>query len=252
MQMSVFIQEVRRALLRPPEAVLGDEDILLESWQVISLYRARLRLTNEAWSIKRFDLDVPAADKEMNLNADSFGQAFLIHSIDPSNPYHIRRTVDIVKIEQLSMYWGGPDNLQIGGSWWSPHVAMAFAPFNEDGQWKIMWLPAHLQACSYRMYYTVGAAVVPPIFDDVTAFPLEEQNFYLISDVAMNLLPMVADSVKGFDERQKLQVEVLKKKLQQWEPVFESERWEGFRREQPMRRKVFGQSRASAVRTDYK
>src|SRR5262245_16428012 len=117
MLISIMISEVRRALGRPLEAVLGDEDILMEIWQTVSLYRAKLKLTNEAWVINRFDLTVPGAPiTEMTLSADGFGQAFLIHTIDPNNPYHIRRTVDIVKLEQLSMYWPGPDSLQIGGS----------------------------------------------------------------------------------------------------------------------------------------
>lgn len=253
MEISTMISEVRRALGRPHEAVLGDEDILMEIWQAVSYYRALLKLTNEAWIINRVNLNVPASTAtEMNLVADGFGQAFLIHTIDPSNPYHIRRTVDIIKLEQMSMYWSGPDHLQIGGSWWTPHVAMAFAPFNENGIWKIAWAPAHMQSATYKMYYTVGASTVPPVFDDTTAFPIEEQNFFLIADIAQNLFATIADPEKGLDERQKLLALTAKKKCDQWGPVFESQRWEGFRREQPMRRKVFGQRRSSNLRLDYK
>src|SRR5687767_13840246 len=97
MLMSVFISEVRRALLRPPEAILGDEDILLEAWGVITHYRSRLRLTNEAWDIGRWDMDVPTTEGEMNITADRFGQAFLVHTIDSADPSHVRRTVDLVK-----------------------------------------------------------------------------------------------------------------------------------------------------------
>jgi len=253
MQIATMISEVRRALGKPNEAVIHDADILMEIWQVVSYYRALLNLTNEAWVIGRWDMNIPAGPTtEMNITADGFEQAFLIHSIDDNNPYHIRRTVDIIKLEQLSMYWHGPDTLQIGGSWWSPHVAMGFAPFNESGVWKMAWLPAHLQACTYRVYYTRGASIVPPVFDDTTAFPIEEQNFFLIADIAQNLFASIADPAKGLDERQKLLALTAKKKCDQWLPVFEAQRWEGFRREQPMRRRVFGQSRASNIRTDYK
>lgn len=247
MLISTAITQIRRALGRPLEAVLGDEDILLEIWENVSMRRAQLKLTNEGWQISRWNINVPAGTTtETSINRGDFGQVFLIHTISPGNPYHIRRTVDIVKLEQLSMYWSGPDALQIGGSP-TPHVAQAFAPFNENGQWKIAWAPAHAQACTYQGYYTPGAAVVPPVFDDSMNFPIEEQNFFIIADCALNLFALLADKTTGLNAQQLLLKEVADKKYQQWSPIFEQQRWEGFRREQPMHRKIFGPKRGRGM-----
>lgn len=252
MLIRTMMSEVRRLLGYPQEAELPEDRVLMEIWQTTNYYRTLLRLTNEAWNIGRWDLIVPAGQTEALITPGDVGQIFLIQTVDPSNTLHIPRTVDIVKLEQMSMYWGGPDNLPIGGSWTYPHVAMAFAPFNEQGTWKISWLPEHQQSCTYRVCYTSGPSIVPPIVDDNSQIGLEEANFFLMADVALNLFGHIADSEKGLNEKQKILQATCEKKVAQWGPVFEAARWEGFRREQPMRRKVFGQSRASNIRSDYR
>lgn len=241
MLISVMINIVRSGLGDPTEQELGDDLIIMQIWEVVAMRRAQLKLTNEAWQIGRFNLDVPAGQTtEKNISPGDFGQAFLIRTVDPNNAYFKSRTVDIVKPEQLSMYWGGPDNLQMGGQQYSPHVAAAFAIFNEGGQWKVMWKPAHLQPATYKVWYNVGADIVPPVFDGASGFPIEEQNFFIIADCSLSLFPRLADPQSGYDERQKLLVQVQDKKYQQWAPIFDAQRLEGFRREVPQHRKIFG------------
>lgn len=248
MLISTVINLVRSGLGDPPEQVLGDDQIIMELWGVVALRRAQLKLTNESWIINRAWLDVPAGTTtEMNISAGDFGQAFLIRTVDTNNAYFVSRTVDIVKPEQLSMYWGGPDNLQMGGTQYSPHVAAAFAIFNENGQWKIMWKPAHLVGCRYRMWYTPGPPTVPPLFDDSTGFPIEEQNFFIIASIAINLFPRLADPEKGYNEQQKLLLEVQDRKYEEWAPVFNAQRLEGFRRETPMHRKIWGSRHVNQI-----
>jgi len=248
MLMAVFIGEVRRALGYPSEQELGDDQILMEAWGVTAFYRTKLRLTHESWSVKRWPMPVNAGlPAETNITLGDFAEVVMIKTYDPNNPYHIPRMIDAVRVDQMTSYWSGPDNLPIGGGWAHPHVAACFAPINEDGQWKMLWTPAHSQSCVYMVTYSTGSASVPPIFDDTSLFPIEEQHFFLIADCALNLFAFLADPDKGLNERQKLLAQAQEKKVQQWAPLFEEARWSGFRRETPQRRKIFGESRAGRI-----
>lgn len=247
-----MLGEIRRALGYPSEAQIGDDQILMEIWGVTTFYRSKLRMTGESWSIGRWPLQVPAGiTTEANIDPSDFSAIFMIKTSDPGNPYHIPRMVDFVRPEQMTSYWSGPDQLQIGGGWAMPHVAAAFAPFNEGGQWKIMWLPAHQQSAQYIVWYSTGAITVPPIFDDASLMPIEEQNFLLIAEASLNLFGFIADPDKGLNKRQELLAQTQLKKVQQWEPAFEEARWNGFRRETRQHRKIFGENRANRIGRGY-
>jgi|SRR5579871_5444575 len=242
MQISTFIMLCRTKLGLPSEAVLGDEIILLSAWENISMLGGALNVTNNEWQLASADLTIPVGPTEqMLINRPDFGYAVFIHTIDPSNPYHVRRTVDIDRVSEMSKWWSGPD-IQIGAGW-IPHVAAVFAIWYDQGNWNIGWRPRHAQSCQYRMWYTRGASTMPPLFDDVTSFPIEEQNFFLVSLTVKDLMPMTADPDTGLDERQKLLLAAAESKIQQWTPIFEAERWEGVARQNQGHRKIYGESR---------
>jgi len=251
MLLSTMIVEVRRALGRPPEAILDDSDVLMEIWGVTTFYRSKLRMTRESWSIGRWPLVVPASATEANIDLGDFSSAIMIKTTDPSNPYHMPRMVDIVKPEEMSAYWSGPDNLPIGGGWAHPHVAACFSIFNEAGQWKIAWLPQHNQSCVYTMWYSTGPNTVPPIFDDTSLMPIAEQDFLIIANTAINLFGQIAHPEKGLNARQKLLAQTQLQKMQQWGPLFEEARWDGFSREPRQHRKIFGENREGRIGRGY-
>lgn len=245
MQIATAVSQIRRGLGRPHFAQISDPDILLEIWEVVAYYKSVLNLTNQGWNLKRKRFFVDAGTiTEMNLNADSFGSAVFATSIDDTNPYFIKRTIDVVGPEQMSKYFSGPTNLQVGSGWYTPHVAQVFAIWRQSGEWKISWLPAHLQTAEYELWYTEGAAVLPPLFDDNLNFPIEDSSFLIIADCIINLLPMLADPKLGLDEQQKLLLATAQKKVAQYTPILEAQRWE-IHKEPTQRRKVFGQRRSN-------
>lgn len=245
MEIRVMISEIRRGLGRPHEAELGDSDILMEIWQAVTFYRSRLSLTHEAWQISQWEFDITTGSPSVrDITPADFNSAIFVTTLDDSNPYHITRTINVVKPEQVSMYYSGPGLSQTGGMWWGPHAAQVFTIYNKDGKWKIEWAPQHSEAARYKLWYTPGAAIVPPLYDDTLNFPLEEQNFYIIADCVVNLMPFITDRDKGMNLQQQGLVAVATKKMQQWEPVFQARMWDGPRREATQRRRVFGQSRS--------
>lgn len=247
-----MISEIRRALGYPTEQELGDDALIMEIWGVTTFYRGQLRETHESWSIGRWSMVVNAGTPaETNIVPGDFAEAFLIKTYDPSNAYHMPRQVDIVKPEDMAGYWSGPDNLAIGGGFAHPHVAACFAPINEGGQWKLLWAPVHQQTCQYMVWYTNSSSTVPPIYDDVSQLPIEEQNFLLIADVSLNLFAHLAHPEKGLNERQKLLAATQEKKMGQWAPLFQEMRWNGFRREPRQHRKVFGENRSGRIGRGY-
>lgn len=224
---------------------LSDAAILMELWQVITYYRTRLNLSDESWQVSTFRLNVPAGSVRIgNISASDFGSAFLIRSENTeNNPYFIGRTVDIVRLTDMAKYYSGPENTPYVGNWWGPHVATAMAPYQDGGQWKMMWSHPHSEAAAYTVYYTPGPANVPPVFADNTQFPLENQNWYIIADVAYNLMPYLADAKTGLNPKQQALMGMLEKKLKQYEPVFHSQVTDGPRRESTVKRRIFGGSR---------
>lgn len=244
MEVRIAIGEIRRGCGRPNDVELSDADILMELWQVVTYYRSRLNLTGESWDIKRWNLNVPAGTaKQGNITPTDFNSAFLIRTFDTdSNPYFIERTVDIIKPEQMSKFYNGTTDLITGSSWYGKHAATAMAPFNEGGQWKMLWSPAHTEAATYTVWYSPGANIVPPLFEDNTLFPIEESNWLFIADCIYNLIPHLAGK-EGLTPKQQLLMEGAKKKVQQYDPVFTARSVDGPRHEGTTRRKIWGTGR---------
>lgn len=247
MEIRIMISEILRGLGRPNEAELSESDILMDIWQSVSYYRSLLNIPGEAWDIRKWPFVVDSGNVLVkNITADGFSSSIFVTSKDDTNPYFIQRTIDVVRPDQLSSYWSGPTNLLIGSAWYRPHVAAAFAIYNENGQWKISWLPAHQQSCEYMLWYSPGATTSPFAFEDNSGFPIEEANFLILNDCIVNLFPHLADPEVGLNAKQRMLFDIADKKIQQYLPVFEARRWDGPRREVTTRRKLFGQSRASA------
>lgn len=250
MLITTAVSEIRRGLGRPHEGELGDDQVLLDLWQTLTYYRSVLDLTHEAWAVKRWDFTVPeGTDTELEVDITDFGSEIFIQSKDDVNPYFIKRTINCVRPEQMMAYYSGPTNLTIGGTWYSPHVAVVFCIFREitedKNRWKIQWLPAHQQDAEYTLWYIQGASETPPLFeaDTVTAYPIEDLNWIIVNDCILNLFPHLADTEIGLNARQKLLFDIAKKKVEQWSPILEAKRWDGPRREQTQRRKILGQRR---------
>lgn len=246
MLVKTAIGEIRRGLGRPHDAELSDPDIIMELWQAISLYRANLNMSNQPWQIKRLNVDIPAGATEKVITCPDLGQAFMMRTVNTGNPYFIGRTVDIVRPEQMSMYWSGPENTPMIGSYSRPHVAVVFTLFREASSWKLMWAPSHQESCRYQLWYTTGQSVIPPLFDSALGIPAEEQSSYIVAECVINLMPHLADPEKGLNPKQQVLLQAAERKVQQWIPIIEARKWDGPYREPTTRRKVFGQSRSSA------
>lgn len=115
----------------------------------------------------------------------------------------------------------------------------------------ITWRPSHRESASYRVHCTTGSATMPPLYDDQVAFPIIEQEHFMIADCALNLFGQIADKEKGLNEQQKILAETAKKKTDQWLPIFEARRLDGPRREVTIRRKSFGSKRSSPTGGTY-
>lgn len=239
------ISEIRRGLGRPHDAELSDSDILMELWQVLVFYRSVLNLTHESWSVKRWDFFVnPGSPTEKKISVPDFGSSIFVTSKDETNPYFIKRTINVVGPEQMSMYYSGPTNLPIGGTWWSPHVASVFSVFNEKGVWKIQWLPAHQASAEYTMWYVAGCDTAPPLYDGSTGYPIEESNWLIVATCIVNLFAHLADEEKGLNPKQQALLQTAQAKVAQYSPVLEARRWESPHRETSQRRKIFGSRRS--------
>jgi hypothetical protein len=244
MEIKVALGEIRRGLGRPHEAELSDSDILMELWQVLVYYRSILNLTHESWSVKRWDFFVnPGSISEKKITVGDFGSAIFVTSKDDVNPYFIKRTIEVVGPEQMSLHYSGPTNLLIGGTWWSPHVAAVFSVFNENGIWKISWLPAHSSSAEYTMWYVAGVTTTPPLYDGSTGYPIEESNWLIVANCIVNLFPHLADEETGLNPKQQTLLQSAQAKVAQYSPVLEARRWDGLHREPTQRRKIFGQRR---------
>lgn len=244
MLVSVAIGEIRRGLSYPHEAELPDTSILMELWQVITYSRSLLNLTHEPWEIKRWPFYADAGTiTEKNLSVGDFGEAIFIQSKDDSNPYFIPRTISVVGPEEMSMYYSGPTTTLVGGMY-TPHVAQVFSIFRENNQWKIKWLPAHQNSAQYELWYTPGAPIVPPIYTDTTKFPIESQNWFIINNCIVNLMPHLADEEMGLNPKQQILFQSAQSKIAQWSPILEANRWDGPHREPIQHRKIFGRRRS--------
>ncbi len=149
---STVIERVRAKMGRPSETLLGDQEILLRFWETAEFFKEQLKLTYESWIVGKWDMPVPANTDQVIITPSDWGEAFRIHTIDPNDPNHIPRVIDIIKQDQDQSFYSGPNTSQ--GAYRSPWVAAYFAPYNLGGQWYFKVLPKHEVACQYRVFYT--------------------------------------------------------------------------------------------------
>jgi len=139
MDISVFIERVRTGLGHPHEAELGDDMILMQAWETITMYRADLNLGGQQWGVKFWLFTIPGSNTvgssltidTMKLGVTDFQTGVSVYTYSSSNPYHQRRTIDLINIDQFNMYFDGPEIPISTG--YIPHVAAAMSIYNSAG-----------------------------------------------------------------------------------------------------------------------
>lgn len=141
----------------------------------IDYYRTRLQITDENRFVERWPLTVTPGSDEFNVDAAQ-GRWLLCHTADDNDPNHVRREVELVNLQNLDLHYLGPPSA--GQRISTPHVAVAFTFFTEQGQQKVKVTPRHDQVAQYLFWYEPDRPL-PPQLD--SNYPLLE-NFINLTE----------------------------------------------------------------------
>lgn len=210
----------------------------LSRWVILRLlhlkmdhYRARLQITDENRFLERWPLTVTPGNDEFAVDAAQAGKWLLCHTVDDSDPNHVRREVELVKIQNMDLFYLGPPSG--GGSVGSPHVARSFTFFTEQGQTKVKVTPKHDQSAQYLFWYQPDRPLPPKLQDN---YPLLENFVNVVAcDTAVAALAYMkakivqelrALSLEANAETAQIQLAALSNELKSYDSVMNDLRLE--------------------------
>ena len=156
-----LIGEVRTDLLNPDDYGPSDDFILQKAGDVIQNRHMEQQNTGVGWSMGSYDIRTQAGLPSYTVGLDAqFGKPVRIHTIDPSDPYHVTRKVDIVDRQQVDNYYQGSDRAFVGAE---HHTAVLAVVEWQAGQPRITFIPTPNGAASYRVWYDVGEVADPTL-----------------------------------------------------------------------------------------
>lgn len=182
-----IIGGVRLYLRMPPEDKLSNGMIAEYLLDKITYYLNELNLTDQNWLLEKWMLTVTALkDTYLVLPSSApWGRPILCETVDQSDPFHIRREIPIIDLQdRLLRYTGYQTSLSAAVP---PYTAASMSFFSEGGQKKVKLDPAPQAAAQYRFWFE-PSRLLPQAFADDTRV-LENFSNLLKVDVALIALP---------------------------------------------------------------
>jgi len=181
-----IIGGVRLHLRTPSEDKIGDGKIAEYLLRKIDYYLNELNLTDQNWLLEKWQLDVDASTQIYTVNPSSapFGRPILCETMDESDPFHERREITIVDLQDRDLFYRGPQQAWATAP---PHSAITMTFFRSGGQKRVLVEPQPAVSASYRFWFEPSRMLPQSITND-SPF-LENFSNLLEVDTALTVLP---------------------------------------------------------------
>lgn len=164
-----LIGEVRTECGDPDPHKPSDDFIMMQAGDVAQAMMNRLGNAPPGWSQRFFDLPVgPGNDGTFLIAEADFSKPVRVHTIDPTDPYHVTRKIDDCDWQNVDEFYRGPKVAQEGG-----HSARVMVFWRAGAALNVSVIPEPREPVQYRIWFNTGAigdprrgdsAPVPPEF----------------------------------------------------------------------------------------
>jgi hypothetical protein len=156
-----LIAEVRMDLNQPDDFAPSDDLILQKAGDVAQNRHLEQQNTGVGWSIGSKDIQTQPGQPSYSIGLDSlFGKPTRVHTIDPSNRFHVSRKIDFAERQDQDVLYQGPELSIIGSSY---HTAACVIFEWQNGQARASFLPTPNGVASYRIWYETGELPEPTL-----------------------------------------------------------------------------------------
>lgn len=173
-----------RAMLDDPQSQRPNPRVILEHYKA----NAQLLLTQAqnsavSWSVSSTILTTAANTDTYLITAPNFGKDVLVHTIDPSNDWHVEREIPRISLQSRQQGYFGPKEATTNGAY---HSAELMVFYREAGATYVQVRPQPAGSVQYKIWYDTE------VIDDVTlgGSPIVPVSHpYLQMRVAASCLP---------------------------------------------------------------
>ena len=140
-----------RARLGNPLPSAPDDQILLRLLtDQLTHHSAQLVNTRNHWSVDKWQINMQSGLEDYLITANNFGRPVVCYTIDPSDPYHVRREIPFSLIQDADKRYAGPQmNFAV-----SKHSAVEMVFYRKEGQgWFVRPVPIPGDSSSYEIWY---------------------------------------------------------------------------------------------------
>lgn len=208
---------VRQYLLYP-EAEAPNR---VQIWHALQATAQRMFLnaqnTNVNWGVRTVSFYTVPGVREYLVQAGDFGKDLCVYTKDAANTYHQAREVRRVEIQDINLYYNGPQ--QAGGS---GHSEACVSFFKRDGSTYLLMTPIPAASVQYEIFYQTDTGMFGAGSD---AFTFPQFAYLLAAEAALTLLPGCkwAELDKADTKERKTEIAMsLNRTVQKYETEFEN------------------------------
>jgi hypothetical protein len=179
-----LIGEVRLDCNEPEAHIPNDDLIMQKAGDTAQLLVNELANAPPGWSQRYYDLPVQAGKGSYPLPIDkAFSKPVRVHTINPSNPYHVTRKVDFCDRQNVDEFYRGPRQaLQFVGT----HSARLMVISWDLAEPWIEVIPEPAEPAVYRVWYNTG--LIPEALPDQNSpVPLEYFRYWRVKTALLVL-----------------------------------------------------------------
>jgi len=181
-----------RRILGAPDPHTPDDALLFDLLSnQVQHHLNQLQNGQGHWSVDKVDLTVTSDPQDMLVTAGNFGKPFWVHTVDPTNIYHVRREVPFVLLQNITQFYAGPQQVQTSGT----HSVAYLTFYRSNGGWYAKPTPTPGGSENYVVWFESGVAPIG-LGDEAGLTPFE----HLIRvQTALSGLPHCAWGKARFD-----------------------------------------------------
>lgn len=160
-----LVAEVRTDLAEPDINSPTDDRILQAAGDVVQLRHNEASNSGVGWSVRSRDITTqPGQPSYLMAENEVFGKPQRIHTIDPQDPFHCTRKIDIIERQDIEERYQGPIQSRLGSSF---HTAAAAVVYWEFGVPYIEFVPTPNGQATYRVWFETGEITEPNLGDNL-------------------------------------------------------------------------------------
>ena len=140
---------IRRRLNQPNPDAPSEPQIIEVLIDTLMNMHAALVNTQNHWAVNHWTLNVSSGTEDYVVAAADFGRPFLVHSVDASDSYHVRREVPLTLLQDADQLYRGPQQTYSTYEWSAAEMVF----YRRAGSWYARPVPIPGASASYKVWY---------------------------------------------------------------------------------------------------